>query len=171
MNKAIKGCIIRPNGDVREAHLTRIADKYVLPTDLIFSEKPTLNSVLIEFPVLVVRLNPIEIVPGDAYHKNTPATCLNVGNMGLVSVDWQRKVGAVLVVRMDRKPSYSMHLEALWKFHWTVLSAVGSFAGWEATGQKRSPKAAFEAFWHEYQKKQIEAGREDWEELVSPYDV
>jgi hypothetical protein len=171
MNTTIKGCLIRPNGDVTEHHLCRFADKFVLPTDPIFHNvEPPVMSVLLELPILVARLNPRDIVPNDAYHKNRPATCLNVGPCGFATMEWQRQVGVVLVVRMDRKPLSCIHLEVLWKFHWTLLSEMNAIA-WDKRNKLRVNREAFQGFWHDYRKKQIEAGREDWEDIPSPYDI
>jgi hypothetical protein len=173
MSLVIKGCIIRPNGDVTEKHLSRFADKYVVPTDPIFQDaKPPAMSVLLELPILVARLNPVDMIPGDSYHTNRPATCLNVGPCGFAPMEWQRKVGVVLVVRMDRRPLCCFHLEALWKFHWTLLEASNTL-GWDNRYKIRArvSRSGFEEFWFDYKKKQIEAGREDWGDLPSPYDI
>jgi hypothetical protein len=85
-------------------------------------------------------------------------------------MDWQRKIGAVLVVRMDRKALSCLHLEAIWRYHWTLLSDVNSI-GWEKGLKQKISRRSFEGFWYEYKRKQIEAGREDFEDLISPYDV
>jgi hypothetical protein len=168
----IKGVIIRPNGDVAINHLSRFADKYVLPTDPIFHDVlPTEMSVQLELPLLVQRMNSREIVPGDSYHKNRPATFLHMRPFsGFAPLDWQRKIGAVLVVRMDRKPLNCLHLEAIWRYHWTLLSDVNSI-GWEKSLKAKISGRGFEVFWHEYKRKQIAAGREDFEDLVSPYEI
>jgi hypothetical protein len=172
MTSPVKAVIIRPNGDVSINHLARFADKYILPTDPIFEVLPTEMSVQLELPLLVQRLNDREIVPGDTYHKNRPATFLQMRPCsGFAPLDWQRKIGAVMVVRMDRKPLSCLHLEAIWRYHWTLLSDVNSI-GWENKGLRRKmTRKSFEVFWHEYRKTQIEAGREDFENLVSPYDM
>jgi hypothetical protein len=170
---AIKGVIVRPNGDVTEKFLSRFTDKYILPTDPIFTTVlPTEMSVLIELPLLVQRLNDRDLIPGNAYHKNCVVTFLHVRPCsGLAPLDWQRRVGAVLVVRMDRKPLSGLHLEAIWRYHWSVLSDLNSVQiGFERHNLRVSRKA-FEIFWSQYKKKQIEAGREDFEELGSPYDM
>jgi hypothetical protein len=172
MTTAIKAVIIRPNGDVTQNHLSRFTDKYILPTDPIFHNSlPTEMSVQLELPLLVARLNAREAVPGDAYHKNRPATFLQMRPCsGFAPMDWQRKIGAVLVVRMDRKPLSCLHLEAIWRYHWTLLSDVNSI-GWDKGLKQKISKRSFEAFWYEYKRRQIEAGREDFEDLISPYDV
>jgi hypothetical protein len=169
---AIKAVIIRPNGDVTIKHLSRFTDKYILPTDPIFHDVlPTEISVLLELPLLVQRLNLRDVVPGDTYHKNRPATFLQMRPYnGFAPMDWQRKIGAVMVVRMDRKPLSCLHLEAIWRYDWTLLSDVNSI-GWEKGLTAKMTRNGFEVFWNEYKKKQIEAGREDFEGLVSPYDV
>jgi hypothetical protein len=169
---AIKAVVIRPNGDVTILHLARFTDQYILPTDPIFHDvTPTEISVQIELPLIVQRLNSREIVPGDAYYKNRPATFLQMRPCsGFAPLDWQRKIGAVLVVRMDRKPLSCLHLEGIWRYHWTILSDVNSI-GWEKGLKGKLTRKSFEVFWNEYRKKQIEAGREDFEDLVSPYDV
>jgi hypothetical protein len=171
MTSAIKAVVIRPNGDVSLNHLSRFTDKYILPTDPIFHDVlPTEMSVRLELPLLIQRLNVKDVIPGDTYHKNRPATFLQMRPcIGFASTDWQRSVGAVLVVRMDRKPLCCLHLEAIWRYHWTLLSDVNSIA--RQTGLKEMiSRQGFENFWYEYRKKQIEAGREDFEDLVSPYD-
>jgi hypothetical protein len=170
--KAIKAVIIRPNGDVEVNYLARFADKYILPTDPIFMDSvPTEVSVMLELPLLVQRLNPRDDIPGDTYHKNRPATFLQMRPYsGFASLDWQRKIGAVLVVRMDRKPLSCLHLEAIWRYHWTLLSDVNSI-GWEREGKGKITRKGFEVFWNEFRKRQIDAGREDFEGLVSPYEV
>lgn len=170
--KAVKAVIIRPNGDVEMNHLARFADKYILPTDPIFVDSlPTEMSVLLELPLLAQRLNPRDDVPGDTYHKNRPATFLQMRPCsGFASLDWQRKIGAVLVVRMDRKPLSCLHLEAIWRYHWTLMSDVNSIA-WQTDRKKNITRKAFELFWNEFRKRQVEAGREDFENLVSPYEM
>jgi hypothetical protein len=169
---AIKAVIIRPNGDVTLNFLARFTDKYILPTDPIFHDvPPTEISVQLELPLLVEPLNVPEIIPEDIYHKNLPATFLKMRpSSGFAPIDWQRKVGAVMAVRMDRKPLSCLHLEAIWRYHWTLLSDANSIE-WENGLKAGITRKGFEIFWHEYQKKQIEAGREDFENLCSPYDV
>lgn len=173
MQSVVKGVIIRPDGDVKTNHLTRFTDKYVLPTDPIFLPDilPTHTSVLLELPLLVERLNDRDRVPGDGYHKNRPATTLHMRPIsGFAPFEWQRKVGAVLVVRMDRKPLSCLHLEAICKFLWTLMVDANSI-GWEKGIESRVTKKAFEVFWYEYKKRQIKAGREEFDELESPYSV
>lgn len=172
MQTIVKGVIIRPDGDVSNHHLSRFADKYVLRSDPIFMDtRPTQTSVLLELPLLVQRLNDREIIPGDAYHKNRPATFLQMcPHSGFAPLDWQRKIGPVLVVRMDRKPLSCLHLEAIWRYHWALMSEVNSI-GWEHGTRARLTRKAFEMFWYEYRKRQIEAGREDFEDFDSPYNV
>lgn len=93
---------------------------------------------------------------------------------GFAPLDWQRKLGAVLVVRADRKPLSCLHLEALWRYHWTMLRDVNSiqWAGWDmgSSGTKFTRKE-FAAFWVEWKRQQIDAGRDELEDFVSPYDV
>jgi hypothetical protein len=171
MTSAVKGCIIRPNGDVTELHFTRFADKYVLPTDPIFHDvQPTANSVRLELPILVARLNSVDLIPRGPYHNNRPATCLNIAHSGMAPLTWQYRVGAVLVVRMDRKPLCCMHLEALWRFHWALLSEMNTLSC-DKLMRKKVNRKSFEAFWCDYQGKQIAVGREDWEDVPSPYEV
>jgi len=169
---AIKAVVIRPNGDVTINFLSRFTDKYILPTDPIFHDVlPTEISIQLELPLLVQRLNPRDVVPGDTYHKNRPATFLQMRPCsGFAPMDWQRKIGAVLVVRMDRKPLSCLHLEAIWRYHWTLVSDVNSIR-WDKGLKAKITRKGFEVFWNEYRKKQIEAGRDDFEDLVSPYDV
>jgi hypothetical protein len=173
MSSPVKAVVIRPNGDVSIKHLARFADKYILPTDPIFDSLPTEMSIQLELPLLVQRLNHRDIVPGDTYHKNRPATFLQMRPCsGFAPLDWQRKIGAVMVVRMDRKPLSCLHLEAIWRYHWTLLSDVNSI-GWDSNKnfKRKINRTSFELFWQEYRKIQIDAGREDFEDLVSPYDV
>jgi hypothetical protein len=168
---AIKGVVIRPNGDVKQRHLSRFADKYILPTDPIFlNVRPTEMSVHLGLPLLVQRLNPIEIVPGDTYHKNRPATFLQMlPSNGFPPAAWQSKIGAVLVARMDKKPLSCLHLEAICRYHWTLLADVNSIA--LEYGLKRISKEGFEQFWYEYRRNQFDAGREEFENMASPYEI
>ena len=170
--KAIKGVLIRPNGDVEINHLARFADKYILPADPIFHDTlPTEISILIELPLLVQRLHPRNEIPGDTYYKNRPATFLQMRPCsGFAALDWQRKIGTVLVVRMDRKPLSCLHLEAIWRYPWKILSDVNSI-GWERGMKGQIGRNGFEGFWNEFRKRQIEAGREDFEGLCSPYEI
>ena len=172
VSAAIKAVIIRPNGDVTHKHLARFTDKYILPTDPIFQEQPTEISKLIELPLLVARLGPPDTIPGDTYHKNRPATFLHMRPCsGFAPIDWQRKLGAVLVVRADRKPLNCLHLEAVWRYHWTMLRDVNSIQWERGLGAKKFTRKSFEAFWVRWKEQQIEAGREDFEDLISPYNV
>jgi hypothetical protein len=50
------------------------------------------------------------------------------------------------------------------------MSDVNSIA-WEKGLKAKISRQGFEVFWNEYRKRQIEAGREDFEDLLSPYDV
>jgi hypothetical protein len=170
---SIKGVVIRPDGDVHLNHLCRYSDKYLLPTDPIFSSDflPTQTSVLLEIPLLVERLNDRSLVPGDAYHKNGPATSLHLRPCSaFVPFEWQRKVGAVLVVRMDRKPLSCLHLEAICKYHCMLLGDVNSI-GWSKGVSPKLTKKAFEVFWYDYKRRQLEAGRDEFEDLDSPYGI
>src|SRR5579859_4208722 len=146
ISSVIKGVVIRPNGDVSERHLSRFVDKYILPTDPIFADVvPTELSVQLEFPLVVTRLYPRESIPGDQYHKNRPATFLNIRPCsGFAPLDWQRKIGCVLVVRMDRKPLNCLHLEAMWRYAWTLLSEVNSIGyGWDKGPKRRASRTSF----------------------------
>src|ERR1700734_1431705 len=97
MSSPVKAVVIRPNGDVSIKHLARFADKYILPTDPVFDSLPTEMSIQLELPLLVQRLNHRDIVPGDTYHKNRPATFLQMRPCsGFAPLDWQRKIGAVM---------------------------------------------------------------------------
>src|SRR5579862_7075698 len=153
MHSVVKAVIIRPDGDVNINHLSRFTDKFVLPTDPIFLDVlPTQMSVLLELPLLVQRLHDRDLVPGDAYHKNLPATFLHMRPCsGFAPLDWQRKIGAVLVVRMDRKPLSCLHLEAIWKYQWAILSDVNSI-GWERGMKGQIGRNGFEGFWNEFKK-------------------
>jgi hypothetical protein len=42
---------------------------------------------------------------------------------------------------------------------------------WDKRNKQHVNREAFQGFWHDYRKKQIEAGREDWEDIPSPYDI
>jgi hypothetical protein len=173
MTSAVKGVLIRPNGDVYINHLARFSDKFVLPTDPIFHDvRPTEMSLRLNLPLLVQRLNPLEIVPNDAYHKNTPATILQTRPCtGQCLYDWDRKIGVVLVVRTDGKPLSCLHLEAMWKFNSMLLQDSNVIASWEIGVQPKVGRKNFEKFWQEYRSKQIAAGREEFESLGSPYDI
>jgi hypothetical protein len=163
----IKAVIIRPNGDVKKG-LTRFTDKYILPTDPIFQDcLATQVSVLLDLPLLIQRLHPRDSVPENAYYQNLPATVLQMSLCGIAPMEWWR-VGPVMVVRVDRKPLCCLHLEAIWKYHWNLFYENSSF---DRDRQMKISKRDFEAFWEEFRRRQIEAGREDFRELVSPYDV
>ena len=172
MSTAIKGVIIRPNGDVNIHYLARFADKYVLPTDPIFADVlPTEMSVRLELPLLICRLNPKEIVPEDTYHRNRPATFLQMRPCtGFAPPEWERQIGAVLVVRQDRKPLACLHLEAVWRYHWTLLSDIHS-VGWDRGCKSKISRRSFETFWYDYRNRQLDVGREEFEQLVSPYEI
>lgn len=51
-----------------------------------------------------------------------------------------------------------------------MLSDVNSI-GWERGMKGQIGRKGFEVFWYEFRKKQIDAGREDFEGLCSPYEI
>jgi hypothetical protein len=167
----VKAVIIRPNGDVAN-HLSRFTDKYILSTDPIFhNPSPCEISLLIELPLLIERINPRDNIPGDIYHKNLPATVLQMRPCsGFAPMDWHRKVGAVMVVREDKKPLSCLQLEVIWKYCWLCLSEANSIVR-DHTFKSKISRADFERFWTDYRKRMMEVGREDFEGLVSPYEI
>jgi hypothetical protein len=172
LSSAIKAVVIRPNGDVNQKHLSRFTDKFILPTDPIFHSLPTEISTLIELPLLVVRLVPRQDMPADPYHKNRPATFLHMrACSGFAGIDWQQRVGSVLVARADRKPLSCLHLEGIWRYHWMMLRDVNAITGGMGVSVTKFTRKGFEAFWAGWKQKQIEAGRDDFEDLGSPYEV
>ena len=187
----IKGVKINCLGDEKMLSKPHFEAVEVSSTDLIFSEHDTSDiAKRIDLPIFTRRCPPNPEWANDQDCKlfnNQDATFLHlccdpkadfdphhgIMGWGWASMQWQNDVGSTIVVRQDRKPLLSLHVEALCKYCREIRPLFGHSQG-EYAPEKPMKKDAvlamicrptFVIHWY----KLLEMKREKGEDTSAPY--
>lgn len=100
---------------------------------------------------------------------NQIVTYMNIElESGFAPAAWQSEVGTVLVARLDGRPFLPQHLEAVWQYCDYILDLFGDGGG---PPRRLYNRAAFEKWWARYVGEMREIGRDDWNNVPTPYEV
>ncbi|KLU83177.1 hypothetical protein MAPG_02242 [Magnaporthiopsis poae ATCC 64411] len=162
----VQAVIIRCRGeriDNQPWYITTIAEDHP-----VFSVPVLPVSALIEFPLVLRRIGTKFLGTEETQaRENQIATYLNIN---------ATTVGNVIVARVDRKPLFLQHLEAVWMYCDRILYRFGDGDGAPTALYNRK---AFTEWWNEYCAKQKKSRKgtggeqdpDDWRAVKSPYEV
>ncbi|KAI3393576.1 hypothetical protein diail_3925 [Diaporthe ilicicola] len=169
VNENIKAVIVRCDGDTTgpKWSATTIPNTHPIFEQQTESEAPL--PALLGIPLVFRPMPSSQFDTNVSGLDNQIITYLNIDLVsGFAPAAWQPPVGTVLVARLDKKPFLWHHLEGIWMYCDHVLD---HFADGDGAPGHLYNRPAFEKWWASYVEEMREIGRDDWNNVPTPYEV
>ncbi|KAF8586973.1 S-adenosyl-L-methionine-dependent methyltransferase [Ramaria rubella] len=166
-------------GDKKQLRVQPFVQVFVPKNHSVFTTQALPVSTTLALPLVMQR-------EGSAYSARADLDCQMATYMaidtrsGLAPLEWQSRVGTVIIARQDRKPLLCQHFEAFLTYNDEIIDILG--VGGRA---QRLTRTAFIRWWHMFRESTLEARElfasinggeapkdaDDWREVPSPYDI